>query len=272
MNDRFSYTESASDAAVMAAVRQGIKHVIFIIKENRTYDQILGDLEIGNGDPHLTEFGETITPNQHDLAQAFVTLDNFIDTAEVSYDGWLWTTSARAPDVVEHQFPVAYACRGLSLDTEGCESQRERGLPMPPPAPRSAVAPANRRSLHTERSGSVAGPDRRGCARMDRTMKSIPAICGTPRCGRVSRFATTVSSWTRPAIQPPTSPFPCCATRSRPARPWPIPRVSPSPRSPIRTSAVSTTRFRIITATRSGSESSMPNTANSRKWTGDCLH
>ncbi len=50
-NNRFSYTESANDAAVMAAVRQGVKHVIFIIKENRTYDQILGDLEIGNGDP-----------------------------------------------------------------------------------------------------------------------------------------------------------------------------------------------------------------------------
>ena len=61
----------------MAAVRKGIQHVIFIIKENRTYDQILGDLEIGNGDPDLTEFGEALTPNQHNLARTFVTLDNF---------------------------------------------------------------------------------------------------------------------------------------------------------------------------------------------------
>ena len=53
MNNRFAHTESANDAAVMAAVRQGVKHVIFIIKENRTYDQILGDLEIGNGDPRF---------------------------------------------------------------------------------------------------------------------------------------------------------------------------------------------------------------------------
>ncbi|MGO9613251.1 MAG: bifunctional YncE family protein/alkaline phosphatase family protein [Dissulfurispiraceae bacterium] len=119
LNNRFAHTESANDAAVMAAVRQGVKHVIFIIKENRTYDQILGDLEIGNGDPDLAEFGLAYTPNQHNLARNFVTLDNFYDTAEVSYDGWLWTTSARAPDVVERQFPVAYALRGLSLDSEG---------------------------------------------------------------------------------------------------------------------------------------------------------
>ena len=77
VNNRFSHTESANDAAVMAAVRQGIQHVIFIIKENRTYDQILGDLEIGNGDPDLAEFGQAITPNQHNLARNFVTLDNF---------------------------------------------------------------------------------------------------------------------------------------------------------------------------------------------------
>jgi hypothetical protein len=60
-NDNFSYAESASDAAVMAAVRRGVTHVIFIIKENRTYDQVLGDLANGsNGDPRLTEFGEAI--------------------------------------------------------------------------------------------------------------------------------------------------------------------------------------------------------------------
>jgi YVTN family beta-propeller protein len=128
-NNRFSSTESASDAAVMAAVHQGVQHVIFIIKENRTYDQILGDLPIGNGDPDLVEFGQAITPNQHNLAQKFVTLDNFLDTAEVSYDGWLWTTSARAPDVVEHQYPVAYAARALSLDSEGLNRNVNVGIP-----------------------------------------------------------------------------------------------------------------------------------------------
>ena len=124
VNDRFSSTESASDAAVMAAVRAGVQHVVFILKENRTYDQILGDLEVGNGDPDLTEFGQAVTPNEHNLALNFVTLDNFMVSAEVSNDGWPWSTSARAPDVIERQFPVAYAAvlgvaRGLSIDSEG---------------------------------------------------------------------------------------------------------------------------------------------------------
>jgi DNA-binding beta-propeller fold protein YncE len=123
INNRFSHTVSASDAAVMAAVRQGVQHVIYIIKENRTYDQILGDLEVGNGDKTLAEFGYTpqkpMTPNHHNLARTFVTLDNFYATSEVSYDGWLWSTAARAHDVVERQYPVAYAGRALSLDAGG---------------------------------------------------------------------------------------------------------------------------------------------------------
>jgi DNA-binding beta-propeller fold protein YncE len=128
-NNRFSTTESASDAAVMAAVRQGVQHVIFIIKENRTYDQVLGDLPVGNGDPSLVQWGSTITPNLHNLAQTFVTLDNIMATAEVSNDGWAWTTGGRAPDVVEHQYPVAYAARGLSLDTEGTNRSVNVGIP-----------------------------------------------------------------------------------------------------------------------------------------------
>jgi YVTN family beta-propeller protein len=128
-NNRFSSTESPSDAAVMAAVHQAIQHVIFILKENRTYDQILGDLEVGNGDPSLTLFGEAVTPNEHNLARNFVTLDNFLDTAEVSYDGWLWSNSAQAPDVVQKQWPVAYAYRGLSLDSEGLNRNVNVGIP-----------------------------------------------------------------------------------------------------------------------------------------------
>jgi DNA-binding beta-propeller fold protein YncE len=128
-NNRFSYTESASDIAVMAAVRDKVKHVIFIIKENRTYDQVLGDLEVGNGDPDLAEFGKAYTPNQHQLARQFVTLDNFYASSETSNDGWPWTTSARAPDVIERQFPVTYAGRGLSLDSEGTNRSVNVTLP-----------------------------------------------------------------------------------------------------------------------------------------------
>ena len=169
MNNHFSCTESASDAAVMAAVRAGVQHVIFILKENRTYDQILGDLEVGNGDPDLTEFGQAITPNQHNLALNFVTLDNFMATAEVSNDGWPWSTSARAPDVIERQFPVAYAAavgvsRGLSIDSEGVN----RSVNVANADARRAPV---RRSLYAERSRSPARPDRRGRARWTRTMK-----------------------------------------------------------------------------------------------------
>jgi len=136
--DNFAYQETASDAAVMSAVRAGIKHVIFIIKENRTYDQILGDLpNPSNGDPALVEFGQATTPNLHALAQQFVTMDNLLTTAEVSYDGWHWTTAGTTPDVVQHQCAVAYAYRGTSLDSEGVMRNVNVGIP---PAPTGTAA------------------------------------------------------------------------------------------------------------------------------------
>ena len=136
-NNRFGSTSTAS--GVMAAIHEGVQHVIYILKENRTYDQILGDLPRGNGDPALALFGQAITPNQHQLAQQFVTLDNFRATAEISNDGWPWSTSARAPDVVEHQYPVNYAQRGLSLDTEGLN--RNVNVALPTVAERQASDP-----------------------------------------------------------------------------------------------------------------------------------
>ena len=138
-NNRLTSRESDADRAILAAVRKGVPHVIFVIKENRTYDQILGDLPIGNGDPDLTEFGSAITPNQHNLALTFVTLDNFMDSAEVSYDGWAWTTGARALDVIEREYPIAYAYRGLSLEAEG--TNRNVNVSIPDPAGRLAANP-----------------------------------------------------------------------------------------------------------------------------------
>jgi DNA-binding beta-propeller fold protein YncE len=138
-NNHFATVESPTAAATMAAVHSGIQHVIYILKENRTYDQILGDLGRGNGDPALTLFGQAITPNEHNLAQQFVTLDNFLATAETSNDGWPWSTSARAPDVIEHQFPVNYAQRGLSLDSEGLN--RSVNVAIPTLAQRRASQP-----------------------------------------------------------------------------------------------------------------------------------
>ena len=112
----------------MSFLKQHIQHIVYIIKENRTYDQVLGDLPVGNGDPALTEFGSAITPNLHSLASKFVALDNFYDSSEVSFDGWPYSTSARAPDVVERQVQPNYAGRGLTNDSEGDNRNVNTGL------------------------------------------------------------------------------------------------------------------------------------------------
>jgi DNA-binding beta-propeller fold protein YncE len=161
INGHFSATESSSDAAVMAAVHQGVQHVIFIVKENRGYDQVLGDLEVGNGDPTLAEFGQAITPNLHNLARTFVTLDNFMASSEVSDDGWQWTTSASASDAVEHQYLPFYAGRGLSLDYDG--SNRTVNVAIATVAGRVAadyLTPADGNLLPG--SASAAAPDGEG--------------------------------------------------------------------------------------------------------------
>jgi len=139
VNNNFKSRISAADAAKLAFLRSHIKHIIYIIKENRTYDQVLGDLEVGNGDPQLTEFPEAITPNFHRLARNFVTLDNFYDTSEVSYDGWSWSTSGRAPDAIEKQVGVNYAGRGGSYDSEG--ANREINIAIASQAERQAENP-----------------------------------------------------------------------------------------------------------------------------------
>ena len=96
-----------------------IKYVFYIIKENRTYDQVLGDLPEGNGDPALCLFPEVITPNQHKLAKSFVLLDNFYVNAEVSADGHNWSMAAYANDFIEKTWPTSYGGRGGSYDYEG---------------------------------------------------------------------------------------------------------------------------------------------------------
>ena len=96
-----------------------IEHVFYIIRENRTYDQILGDLERGNGDPNLCLFGDDITPNAHAIAREFVVLDNFYVDAEVSYDGHAYSTGAYATDFVEKIWPTNYGGRGARYMSEG---------------------------------------------------------------------------------------------------------------------------------------------------------
>jgi len=88
--------------------RGPITHVLYIVKENRTYDQVLGDMPEGRGDPTLCLFPERVTPNHHALAREFVLLDNFYVESEVSADGHEWSMGAYATDFVEKQWPLSY--------------------------------------------------------------------------------------------------------------------------------------------------------------------
>ena len=114
------YTPQRTAVAVPAGL-----HVIYIIKENRTYDEVLGDDPRGNGDPSLTIFGKRVTPNIHRLADAFVLLDNFDTDAAVSADGHNWSTAAYASDWVEKLWPATYSGRRATYDFE------ERGPASP---------------------------------------------------------------------------------------------------------------------------------------------
>jgi YVTN family beta-propeller protein len=116
---------------LMAFLEQKINHIIYIIKENKTYDQVLGDLPRGNGDPSLTEFPHPITPNHHNLALTFGLLDNFYDSGMVSGDGWGWSTYAQTTDYNEKTIAVNYGNggNGVTYDAEGTTRLIGEGLP-----------------------------------------------------------------------------------------------------------------------------------------------
>ena len=109
-----------------------IKHVIYIIKENRTYDQIFGDIKEANGDPSLTMYGRDITPNEHKLALQFGIYDNFYDSGEVSGNGHDWSTAAISTDYTEANWQVTYRGQERTYDFAGSVAEEypaERGIP-----------------------------------------------------------------------------------------------------------------------------------------------
>jgi len=123
----------AGDATI-AFARGGnpIKHVIYILRENRTYDQIFGDLkqdgkQVGNGDPGLAMYGESITPNQHALALQFGVFDNFYDSGEISGQGHVWSTAAIVNDYMESTWPSNYRSDQRTYDYEGMVAE---GIPL----------------------------------------------------------------------------------------------------------------------------------------------
>ncbi len=102
-----------------------IKHIFYIVKEMRSYDELFGDLQQGNGDTSLVKYGSSITPNHHALAEEFTLFDNFYTNGEVSADGLQWSTAAYATDYVEKTWPTLYGRRGGLFDYE------EEGIATP---------------------------------------------------------------------------------------------------------------------------------------------
>jgi len=165
-NNRYAARSHAGEGeATMAFLREHIRHVIYIVKENRTYDQMLGDLEVGNGDPRLAIFGRAMTPNQHAIARRFVDLDAFFDSGESSNTGWDWSTAARTNDFTEREAPVNYADRGLQYDQEGANrninvgyatsAERREANPLSPADPN--VLPGARDVAAPDGPGDLEG-------------------------------------------------------------------------------------------------------------------
>ncbi len=157
-NNFYSH-EDGNDRAVMNFLRHQIKHVIYVVKENRTFDQILGDLGNGsNGNPSITQFPEKITPNHHKLARQFVTLDNFTDPGDGSMDGWSWSLQGRVTntETITQQINYAFVNRGLSYESEGAN----RNVPVNYPsivARDAASGPAGTMNYSTATAGLPGG-------------------------------------------------------------------------------------------------------------------
>ncbi|MES2222834.1 MAG: phosphoesterase [Acidobacteriota bacterium] len=111
--------QAAQQQILFRAGGNPIRHVIYIIKENRSYDQVFGDLQVGDRDPSLTMYGWSITPNEHKLAEQFGILDNFYDSGEVSGDGHVWSTAAITSDYTEKTWQQSYRGEERSYDYEG---------------------------------------------------------------------------------------------------------------------------------------------------------
>ena len=158
-NNFYTSASISNGAAKMGFLRHHIKHIIYVVKENRTFDQILGDLTNGaNGDQTLTQFGAGITPNNHRLATDFVTLDNFMNPGDGSMDGWAWALQGRVTntETITQQINYASVNRGLSYESEG--SNRNVPVNYATTAERDAVAgPAGTTNYSNASAGLPGG-------------------------------------------------------------------------------------------------------------------
>jgi DNA-binding beta-propeller fold protein YncE len=157
-NNFYSSETDEKDRKVMQFLSKRIKHVIYVVKENRTFDQVLGDLTNGaNADPTLTQFGHALTPNNHNLATKFVTLDNFMNPGDGSMDGWSWTMQGRVTttEALTQQINYASVNRGLSYESEG--ANRNVPVNFATVAERDAAAGPVGTTNYSNASASVPG-------------------------------------------------------------------------------------------------------------------
>ena len=202
----------------------GIKHVIYIIRENRTYDQVFGDLEVGNGDRSLTMYGEEITPNAHKLARQFGVLDNFYDSGEVSGDGHVWSDAAITTDYNEKTWPLAYRGKERTYDFDGTladEIAVDRGIPdVDAPATGFLWANAARHGLTYRNYGEFVSADFcvMGMSDHPAAEEDTPSASGGPCDPKVIRNGDPLPSPTS-GDQPVPSPYPWNIPRLKSATP-----------------------------------------------------
>ena len=123
--------DNPQTSPIMTFLHNQIKHVIYIQKENRTYDQILGDLPQGNGDPTRVQFPQPISPNHHLLATQFALLDNYYDAGDVSGDGWNWDTQGHANDATVKNVLVGYGNANYNIPFDWNGNPRNIGVALP---------------------------------------------------------------------------------------------------------------------------------------------
>ncbi|TDW54504.1 bifunctional YncE family protein/alkaline phosphatase family protein [Kribbella pratensis] len=200
-NDGFDTAVHPNGPANVVPARPGdpspIKHVIYVVKENRTYDQVFGSLGKGDGDPALNLFGDESAPNHRQLARQFVTLDNFYADGAVSSDGWEWATGSESNAYNEHLWPVAYSSRGRSddvytnqatdpgkltgdsriwdrLDDAGI-SYRNSGMWAGGPLPAKVFATEPRLAAHTDPNYAAQNGDIKDVTRADEWIQQYQA-------------------------------------------------------------------------------------------------
>ena len=172
-----------------------IKHVVYVIRENRTYDQVLGDVAEGNGDPALTIFGDSVTPNAHAIARRWVLFDNFYVDGEVSADGHEWSTRAFANDYNEKTWPQIYSDRREWDVTSGEDLANRAESYLWDAAKRKGLWVVNFGEMTTDEPDSI----RTNIA----GLKGITAdhypgfVMSIPDTVRAHLFADSVASWDR---------------------------------------------------------------------------